>query len=100
MTGKNDRPQLKGSYMNHINKNSFNLREIVALISTKTNHQPRVNGANFLVRCPAHDDKSPSLSVGEGSDGKILLRCFKGCSVSEICSALDIKVRNLFPRKN
>lgn len=51
-------------------------------------------------RCPAHNDKSPSLSIREGDDRKILLRCFAGCSIDEICSALHIQKRDLFPHQS
>lgn len=47
--------------------------------------------------CPAHDDDSPSLSVGEGEDGKVLLNCFGGCSVDAIAGALDLSKTDLFP---
>lgn len=51
--------------------------------------------------CPAHDDADPSLGIAIGSDGRILVHCFAGCSVQEICEALNLKIRNLFPsRKN
>lgn len=50
----------------------------------------------WIARCPAHDDRSPSLSVKEGRDGRILLRCWAGCSVPDICSALGISIRDLF----
>jgi hypothetical protein len=45
--------------------------------------------------CPAHDDRSPSLSIGYGENG-ILLNCFAGCSLSEIAEALGIRIRDLF----
>jgi len=47
--------------------------------------------------CPAHDDKTPSLSVSEGDDGRVLLRCHVRCSLEEICAALGIEQRDLFP---
>lgn len=50
-------------------------------------------------RCPGHNDKSPSLSIREGDDQKILLRCFAGCTIDEICSALHIQKRDLFPHQ-
>jgi hypothetical protein len=56
---------------------------------------PKQRGTRWSARCPAHADKSPSLSVTEGDKG-ILLRCWAGCSLPEICSALRIKPKDLF----
>ena len=47
--------------------------------------------------CPAHSDRSPSLSVREASDSAVLLQCFAGCSTSEITAALGLDLSNLFP---
>lgn len=47
--------------------------------------------------CPSHDDTSPSLGVSAGDDGRILLHCFVGCSIQEICDALGLHARDLFP---
>lgn len=49
----------------------------------------------WSARCPAHPDLSPSLSICEGERG-ILLRCFAGCSLDEICAALSIRPADLF----
>jgi len=38
--------------------------------------------------CPAHKDRNPSLSVSEGADGRILVKCFAGCSQAEVIDAL------------
>lgn len=40
-----------------------------------------------LCRCPAHDDRSPSLSVRPGRM-RLLLHCFAGCRADEILRAL------------
>jgi putative DNA primase/helicase len=40
-----------------------------------------------MARCPAHDDRTPSLSIGE-RDGKVLFHCFAGCSQSKVRRAL------------
>ncbi len=45
-------------------------------------------GRKGICRCPAHDDRSPSLSVAEGRDGRLLLRCFTGCSFKDVVAAL------------
>src|SRR5262245_27581615 len=51
----------------------------------------------WTARCPAHEDARPSLSIGTAEDGRILLRCFAGCDLTAIVSALRIEVRDLFP---
>ncbi len=52
-------------------------------------------GNRWSARCPAHADKSPSLSLTEGDKG-LLLKCWAGCSLREICSALQIQETDLF----
>lgn len=49
--------------------------------------------------CPAHEDKTPSLSVRETSDGAVLLHCFAGCTAAEIIAALGLEMADLFPRQ-
>ena len=52
---------------------------------------PSVNGhRQFTAHCPAHSDGTPSLSVGEGSDGRALITCHAGCTYPEIIQALDL----------
>jgi hypothetical protein len=50
--------------------------------------------------CPAHEDKNPSLSVGLGDAGQILLRCFAGCSAEAVVAALGLRLADLFPEKS
>jgi putative DNA primase/helicase len=52
---------------------------------------------NFLGKCPAHDDRTPSLSIKEGANGQALVKCFAGCSPAAICAAIGLTVRDLFP---
>lgn len=42
-----------------------------------------------MARCPAHEDRVQSLSVGLGDDGKTLFYCHAGCSYREIVEALS-----------
>ena len=60
------------------------------------NAKRRPNG-QYLVKCPAHADKTPSLSVGQGKHGGIILKCFAECSAEAICEALGITLRDLMP---
>lgn len=49
----------------------------------------------FNVRCPAHNDQDPSLSVVDGKD-KILVKCQSGCTTPAVCAALNIETSDLF----
>jgi putative DNA primase/helicase len=55
----------------------------------------RRNTTGWTARCPAHNDRRPSLSITE-RQGKILLHCFAGCTAEAICGALGIHLRDLF----
>ena len=52
-------------------------------------------GSSWMARCPAHDDRAPSLSIAESSDGKVLVRCHAGCSQQDVVDAL--RARSLWP---
>ena len=55
------------------------------------------SGNGWSARCPAHDDGSPSLSISEGDDGRILLHCHAGCAVEAIVEALGLRLTDLMP---
>ncbi len=50
----------------------------------------------WIARCPAHDDRRPSLSIREADDGRVLLKCWTGCGAAEIVSALGLSLADLF----
>lgn len=52
----------------------------------------------LVARCPAHDDRSPSLSVSEGIDGRVLLWCFAGCATEDVIKSLGLTWTDLFPK--
>lgn len=49
----------------------------------------------WYARCPAHDDKTPSLSIRQAPD-KILLHCFAGCQPEQILAAIGLTWRDLY----
>lgn len=71
---------------------------VTKLISTLDAHgcQPKRSGKGWAARCPAHADKSPSLSVSEGEDGRVLVCCHAKCGVDAITRALGLSDRDLF----
>jgi DNA primase len=46
------------------------------------------SGQGYSCRCPAHDDRTPSLSIRESPEGKILAHCHAGCSQQAVLAAL------------
>lgn len=52
-------------------------------------------GGSITALCPNHADTKQSLSIKE-ANGKILLKCFAGCDVQNIVSALGIELKDLF----
>lgn len=61
----------------------------------------RPTGAQrWIGRCPAHDDRNPSLSVRELDDGRVLVHCFAGCSVPAILDAASLDFDVLFPERD
>jgi hypothetical protein len=51
----------------------------------------------WLAKCPAHDDRSPSLSVRELDDGRVLVHDFAGCDVGDVLAAVGLTFDDLFP---
>src|SRR6266566_7276529 len=52
----------------------------------------------WVACCPAHRDRKPSLSIGLGDEGQVLLTCFAGCSLDSIVEAMEITLADLFPK--
>ena len=50
---------------------------------------------SFSGLCPAHDDRSASLSITLEND-RILLYCHAGCNIDDICVSLGIEQTDLF----
>lgn len=62
---------------------------------------PRLDGwrqqcsDQWIARCPAHDDRSPSLSIRYTED-RVLLHCFAGCSAEAVLEALGLRWTDLY----
>jgi len=57
----------------------------------------RTGKENWLACCPAHQDKNPSMTIRETSDGRVLVHCFAGCETSDILAAVGLQFSDLFP---
>lgn len=67
---------------------------IDALLSRLT--RVRGRAPSWTACCPAHEDRSPSLSIREEA-GKILLHCHGGCSVEQVVGSVGMTMEDLFP---
>jgi len=64
---------------------------------SRLTHVRKRSANQWSARCPAHDDKGPSLSIKELPDGRVLLHCFAGCAVEDVLGAISLDFGSLFP---
>lgn len=58
----------------------------------------RQTGADqWIARCPAHDDKTPSLGIKDVGGGRTLINCHAGCGATDILSAIGLDIGDLYP---
>jgi len=57
----------------------------------------KTGGDKYVALCPAHADKSPSLSIREMSDGRVLIHCFAGCETGDVLAAVGLTFRDVMP---
>lgn len=66
---------------------------------------PRLEGVRevgtgrWMAKCPEHDDRSPSLSIRELNDGRVLIHDFGGCSAADVLAAVGLSLADLFPKR-
>ncbi len=53
----------------------------------------------YVARCPGHDDRSPSLAIKDGDDGRVLVHCFAGCETEDVLSAIGMTFSDLMPKR-
>lgn len=56
----------------------------------------RETKSGWSARCPAHEDRNASLSISEGNEGRVLLKCHAGCDHKKIVESLGLVERDLF----
>jgi putative DNA primase/helicase len=45
-------------------------------------------GNGWIARCRLHDDRTPSMSISSGKDGKVLVHCHAGCNQRDVYTAV------------
>jgi putative DNA primase/helicase len=61
--------------------------------------KPVQRGGSWNAKCPAHADSTPSLTVSQSGDGRVLVNCFAGCKAEAVVAALGLTMRDLYAQK-
>lgn len=56
------------------------------------------NGS-YMACCAAHDDKTPSLSIKDVGDGRILINCMAGCATEDVLAAIGMEWSDIMPER-
>ncbi len=93
-TNANASRERGAAYQNtHPDYNTDNLQSLLNRL-----HKVKKTGTDsYISCCPSHNDKNPSLAIRQTNDGRILIKCFCGCSANEIVSAVGLSLSDLFP---
>jgi hypothetical protein len=59
-------------------------------------HARPIGRGRWTAQCPVHEDRSPSLSIATGRDGRVLVHCFAGCSTEAVLEAAGIRMADLY----
>jgi hypothetical protein len=62
----------------------------------------RRSGSGWSAKCPVstqhlNGDKDASFTFGEGTDGRVLVHCFLGCTAEAIVAAMNLTLADLMP---
>lgn len=60
----------------------------------------RTGKDRWIARCPAHKDRTASLSIRELGDGRVLCHCFAGCEVDAVLGAIGLDLVDLYPPRD
>ena len=71
--------------------------EIIADLEGNSTSASALPETRSRARCPAHEDKTPSLDIKIGDSGdRVVLICRAHCTAEEVVEALGLEMRDLF----
>ena len=59
----------------------------------------RTSSNSWIACCPAHDDKSPSLTIKDAGNGMLLMKCFASCGTEDVLGAIGMEFKDIMPEK-
>ena len=57
----------------------------------------QVGDSQWMACCPAHNDGSPSLSITELADERVLINCHAGCGALDVLTAVGLSWGAVMP---
>ena len=76
-------------------KQTFAMSDINDLLN-RLSKVKQTGSGKWVACCPAHEDRSPSLSIRQADD-KILIYCFAGCDVDDVVGSVGMSLSDLMP---
>lgn len=69
---------------------NHNLHQIATALMSGSKKPMKKNGPHgYVVCCPGHNDRTPSLSLTETDEGRIVAYCFGGCAGASLYKAIE-----------
>jgi hypothetical protein len=81
--------------MTHTRQRKF---AMIEKLITRLEGVRRTGPGRFVAICPAHPDKSPSLTAAE-KEGRIVFHCFAGCEPADVLAAVGLTFSDLYPER-
>ena len=72
---------------------------IIDQLRSNGNKVRQTRPGQAAVQCPAHEDRTASLSV-TGIEGQVLVHCHAGCDTHDVLAALGMAMGDLFDNRN
>ena len=70
----------------------------IDLLLSRLQGVKKIKGSDkWVALCPAHDDKTPSLSIRQLEDSRILINCWSGCGAIDVLESIDTNYQHLMP---
>lgn len=83
-----------------IRRQLINPRDVCERLGLLEGYRPVKQANGITIRCPMHDEKTPSCSVSIGKDGTLRVHCFGHCGLDGDVFALIAAVHNLDKKRD
>lgn len=69
---------------------------IIEKLLSRLNGVKKTGMNRWMAKCPAHSDRTASLSLSTNAEGHILCKCHAECNIGDVLSAVGLKSCDLF----